>query len=225
MKRNSLIFSVNVFLLFVPVELALATTNFFWNPDRFSGTEKLIDFESTGVSSSSEVAVVDSVSFALLERGTLVNTGHAPTLASAPDSTYSREFLPRDGPYFLNMINPQTSTVDLQIQFSGAITRVAAEIRSGQTLNDVDSLTFELYIGNFLVSETSLDIRGQDNFYFYGLESTSVFDRWVIRQSPDYRFELENLRYAPIPEPATIIMFGTGLTWLVGFLVKRKNKA
>ena len=113
MKKKFLICLVNGFLFFVLVKLAGATPIFFSNPDQFSGTEKLIDFENTGSSSSSEINMVDFVGFTLLERETLINTGYAPTLASATNSTYSREFPPDDGRYFLNMINFQAFNVDL----------------------------------------------------------------------------------------------------------------
>jgi hypothetical protein len=174
---------------------AHATTTVFLDPSRFSGQEVLIQFDGSGLSPSDEFRSLDSVQFALLDLDTLNDTGFGPTLASAPNSTFPREFPPTDGPDFLSTINPSADDVDLQITLPGPVTRVAAEIRSGQAINDVDDLTFELYNGSTLVGSTTLAIRGLDNFFFYGLESTEAFDRWVIRQRPDSRFELENLRF------------------------------
>jgi hypothetical protein len=152
---------------------------------------------------------VNGVGFSLVELGTLDATGFAPTLASAPNSTYAREFAPTDGPQFLNVINANTEG-DLLITFPHTVTSVAAEIRSGSALNDVDDLAFELYRHGALVGLASMPIRGQDDFFFYGLTSTVAFDAWVIRQRPDYRFALENLRF--VPEPTAIVLTLAGLS-------------
>jgi len=202
-------------MTFGSMRTSAATITVFPTPTSFSGQEILIQFDGIGLPSSSEFRSLGGVGFSLVELGTLIDTGFGPTVASAPDSTYAREFPPRNGPIFLNTINPRALDVDLAIDFPVSALRVAAEIRSGQTLNDVRDLTFELYRQTVLIAQTTLLIRGQNDFLFYGLESSVGFDRWVIRQRPDSRFGLENLRYEEIPEPATVMLTVVGLAGLL----------
>lgn len=187
----------------------------FLTPTSFSRQETLIQFDGIGIPPSSEFRSVGGVGFSLLELGTLTDTGFGPTVAGAPNSTYAREFPPRDGPIFLNTISFRAFDVDLAIDFPVSVSRVAAEIRSGQSVNNVRDLSFELYRQGLLIAQTTLPIRGQNDFFFYGVESSVGFDRWVIRQQPDSRFDLENLRYEEVPEPATVVFTVIALAGLL----------
>jgi hypothetical protein len=97
--------------------------------------------------------------------------------------------------------------------FPQPLRRVAAEIRSGQSANDVDDLIFELYDGDALIADLTVVIRGQDDFFFYGLASDVDFDRWVIRQRPYTYFDLENLRFEAA-EPGTLFSLAAGMVAL-----------
>jgi hypothetical protein len=189
----------------VSAEPASAAIIEFSTPAAFSGAQTLVQFDELGLPAASEFRAVSDVGFALLERESLIDTGFGPTLAYAPDTTYAREFPPRDGPAFLNTINFAAAGADLQIDFALLVSRVAAEIRSGRSGNDVGGLTFELYRAGVLVGARTSAIRGQDDFFFYGLASTVPFDRWVIRQRPDDRIGLDNLRYET-PEPGSVLL-------------------
>lgn len=225
-QRQGLVGVIMICLLLLPFWLlrpAHATVVAFFSPAGFGGTEALITFDDAGLPSNTEFREISGVGFALVESGTITDTGHGPTMASAPDSTYDREFPPRDGPFFLNTINFDALGTDLLISFPNPINRVAAEIRSGQTQNDVRDLSFELYRAGTLVGDLTIPIRGQNDFFFYGLASSDAFDRWVIRQRPDERFDLENLRYEAIPEPGTLVVLLTGLGLLLSVYRARKR--
>ena len=182
--------------------LPAAGLNVFLNPSVFSANATLVTFDDLGLAVPSQFTSGDGVGFLLLQQGTLVSTGFGPTLASAPNSTYSREFPPQDGPLFLNMINFNAFNVDLEIDFPTLVWKAGAEIRSGPSPNSAQNLTFELYRAGALIAQTTLSDRGLDNFFFYGIQSDAGgFDKLVIRQSPDYRFDLDNLQFDPVPEP------------------------
>jgi len=204
-------------LLTGSVRTAHADAILFFNPALFAGHETLVEFDGLGLLPSREFRSAGGVEFALLELGSLVDTGHGPSAAAAPNGTYSREFPPRDGRVFLNTITiSKPLGSDLQLDFPQVVSRVAAEIRSGPASADVSDLTFELYRDAVLVAAMTVPIRGQDNFLFYGLSSNIGFDRWVIRQRLDPRFDLENLRFqvATAPEPGTLALLSLGLAGL-----------
>ena len=92
-----------------------ATVIQFDSPEAFSGKEALIEFDDLGIPPSSPIESGKGVTFILLEHNTLIDTGFAPTSASAPNSTYAREFPPTDGPFFLNTINRNALESDLMI--------------------------------------------------------------------------------------------------------------
>lgn len=214
MKRNYCTFAAVMGLALGVISGADATVMLFNTPDAFTGNETLIEFDELGIPPSSPIESGKGVTFSLLEQNTLIDTGFAPTAARAPNTTYAREFPPRDGPFFLNTINFNAFETDLMIDFGKKVRRVAGEIRSGKISNEVNDLTFELYMHDTLIANLTLPIRGQDDFFFYGLESTTDFDQWVIRQRPDERFDLENLRFE-VPEPGILFLIGGGLLLLI----------
>ena len=172
----------------------------FFTPEPFGGDVRLVTFDSPPVPACNDVPMVDGVGFSLVKADALEPTGCAPTGAAAPDSTYAREFPTGNGPGFLNEINFKAMDTDLLVRFPAPIVRASAEIRSGQSLNDMSDLVFELYRGEKPVAKFTVKVRGQNDFYFYGVESPEPFDRWVIRQHKDKRFDLDNLRYQPVPK-------------------------
>lgn len=192
----------------------------FLTPADFLGHETLITFDDLGLSPPAGIRSGGDVGFELLELGTLIDTGFGPTLASAPNSTYAREFEPRDGtlPEHDQLLRGRRRSRDRD--FPLLVSRAAAEILSGQTGNVVSDLTFELYRQGLLVGAMTVPIRGQDDFFFYGIASPVSFDSWVIRQGPDDRFALENLRF--VPEPGTLLLTVTGLT---ARLVRRRRSS
>jgi len=212
-------------LLYVAIVIALiaarpasASIVSLASPGDFSGYETLITFDDLGIPSNDEITSGKGVMFSLLGEGTLVDLGFSPTSAAAPNSTYAREFPPRDGRFFLNNLNfssplavPPFRT-DLMVTFPRGVRRAAAEIRSGNTPNaaQYQDLHFELYDDVDLVGAVTVPIRGLDDFFFYGLESDRLFDRWVIRQRSLTSFSLENLRFE-VPEPTTLLLLAVGL--------------
>lgn len=182
----------------------------FSNPAAHGPGTTLITFDECCPVSSEPIGSLGGVTFSLLTQGTMTANGFAPTFSGAPQSTYAREFPPYNGPFFLNTIAGIGAPFDsdLLVMLPSAVTAISAEIRSDMALNnDVDDLLFELYDGNTPVGSLTRGIRGQDNFFFYGLASETPFDRWVIRQTPDTRFALENLRFgsvAKVPEPSVL---------------------
>lgn len=185
---------LSVFLT-MAINTATASIITFSNPSGFSGNESFIGFESTGVSSSEELHLTGGVGFSLLEVDTLIDTGFAPTMAGAPQSTFAREF-PPFGSDFLNTTNFDAPFfVDMKIEFQSLINIFAVELRHGQSSNDIQSISFEFYLDDLLIGAQSLPSRGTDDFFFYGFLSSTEFNNIVIRDRDDARFDLDNLRF------------------------------
>ena len=172
-----------------------ATANLFFDLRPYDGSEELIDFDSSGVRPFDRVNRIASVRFNLVNEGTLTDSGISPTGASAPNTTYGREFAPFDGSVFINF----QFGVDLELRFDNLINTASAEIRARPFSSfPQGSVTFELYNGANLVSTLTTEHRGIGDFFSYGVQSTELFDRLVIRNREDQRFSLENLRFARI---------------------------
>ena len=199
--------------------VADAAPTLFLTPADFLGHETLITFDDLGLSPPAEIRSGGDVGFELLELGTLIDTGFGPR-SRARRTVPTRGSSSRVTARFLNTINFSVDAADLEIDCPLLVSRAAAEIRSGQTGNVVSDLTFELYRQGLLVGAMTVPIRGQDDFFFYGIASPVSFDSWVIRQRPDDRFALENLRF--IPEPGTLLLTVTGLT---ARLVRRRRRS
>lgn len=189
----------------------------FHNPSLFGGTESIVTFEEGSLPVSGPFTSVGGVGFLLLDTDTNNSTGFGPTIANDGAGVFAREFGPSSG-RFLNMISVQTGDFfnDLRITLPTMVRAIAMEIRSGQPGNDMRDLTFELYAGTAAITTLATPIRGQTDFLFYGIESDTAFDTLVIRQRPDARFGIDNLRYGdpgtqPVPEPGALALLLAGL--------------
>jgi hypothetical protein len=215
-------------LLLVPG--APRAASLFLSPSLFGGTESIVTFEEGSLPVSGPFTSVGGVGFLLLDTDTNDSTGFGPTIANDGSGVFAREFGPSSG-RFLNMISVQTGDFfnDLRITLPSMVLAIAMEIRSGQPGNDVDDLTFELYAGATAIATLTTPIRGQTNFLFYGIESDTAFDTLVIRQRPDARFGIDNLRYGnpgaqPVPEPGALALFA-GALGLLGAARRRVRPA
>ena len=178
-----------VFFLLSTVVCCSAQTTTFFDPSPYDGSEGLIDFDNQGVSPFDVIDRINSVEFNLVDEGTLNDAFEGPTGAS---SGIAREFAPLDGPVFINF----QFGVDLELRFDNPINTASAEIRTGSSTTEDETLTFELYNGGNFISSVTIDDRGGDDFFSYGVQSTVPFDRLIIRNRPDQRLGMDNLRYA-----------------------------
>lgn len=192
MKKQILLLSLlGIFTatLFAAESCAQAVPFFDLSP--YDGSEELIEFDGAGFSPPDMVDRISSVSFNLVDVGTLNDSGELPRGASAPNTTFAREFAPFDGNFFINF----GFDVDLDLRFDNPINTVSAEIRTRQSLTQDETLTFELYNGANFVSSVTVCDRGGFDFFSYGVQSSGLFDRVIIRNREDQRFSLENLRF------------------------------
>jgi hypothetical protein len=221
--------------LLLALAIALApgaprAASLFLNPSVFGGAESIVTFEEGSLPVSGAFTAVGGVGFLLLDTDTNDSTGFGPTIANDGGGVFAREFGPSSG-RFLNMISVQTGDFfnDLRITLPTLVRAIAMEIRSGQPGNDMRDLTFELRAGATALGSLTTPIRGQTNFLFYGIENDVPFDTLVIRQRPDARFGIDNLRYGnptaqPVPEPGALALLA-GALGLMGLTARRVRRA
>ena len=196
--NNLLIFATSIIgTWFAALAICEAETTHFSNPVRYDGSETLITFGDSNHREFDEVGIIGSVEFRLLKKGTLSDFGRGPQVASAPSTTYAREFSPSEGIRFIQVAFDN----DLEIRFGRLINMLSAEIRARPITFPPETLTYELYAGDLLVSATTIPDRTggkYGDFFSYGVQSNINFDRLVIRNRADERFALDNLRFAKL---------------------------
>lgn len=121
---------------------------------------------------------------------------------------------------------PAAGCPDAEAQFSSLITRVGFYVST----NPFDDLTLFAYRGTTLVGSEFFSTTGAGRGgSFAGVEFASGFDRIVFDAAgvqngalliDDFRFEGDAIP-APIPEPATFVLFASGL---VGACVRSRLK-
>lgn len=83
----------------------------------------------------------------------------------------------------------------------------------------------ESILGSDISSANGNWSNGATNFYF-NITGLSLYNRVVLENLDGHAFEVDNiaLGVVPAPEPATILLFGTGIIGLAG-LARRKRQA
>ncbi len=184
---------------------ASAALTTFASPAAFAPGATFIGFDGGGVAPGAAFRSLGGVGFALLTQGTLTDTGFGPSIAGGPNSTIPRAFAPTDGILFLNTINSNGPFfADLRITLPGLFGAIAFELSGGGGLGVPDTLSFEVYRGATPLGTLSGGTASLRSFAFHGIASDTAFDTLVIRQTPDSRFLLENLRFGSL-QPAVAV--------------------
>ena len=111
--------------------------------------------------------------------------------------------------------------------FSSAITAFAIDINTFAPANGAYQATLNTGdVVNSIFEVFPSTATGQ----FLGFTSDSAFTQVTIAAISGYSYTLDTLVYgdasavAPVPEPATTLLIGTGLVGLVGARIRRKKK-
>jgi hypothetical protein len=169
----------------------------------------IIDFETVPSGLIGSFYAGQGVTFAHLDGGQTYNTGTGGGSSLTATNFYSEAGFPNGEAIFSSLIN-----------------KVGFYI----TTNNGDNTLVSAYSGSSLVgSEFFTTGGGGNDGSFAGLSFTSGFDRIVI--STEYNingaFAIDNFRFEggtqPVPEPATMLLMGTGLAGLIGTRRKKKK--
>lgn len=183
------------------------------NISDFSGSETVFDFEGLG-SPGDSLTDIGGVNFML---GTGVGVGYT-NYSDTSSYIDNATGLDSSGPYSTSMI----------ITWDDMIDRVGFESRS----NAGDDLVLQFTtLFNGVVVETETVSFGTSEWGWSGFETAYAFDQLVIDAENNVNgyFRIDNLRYEnsnpnAVPEPTTMLLFGTGLLGLVGYNRKRFSK-
>ena len=187
----------------------------------FSGSETVIDFES--------IASGEAITTQFLADGvTFSNNG----LFGVTDSSITTQF-PSGGSVVAGnfVVDPVLGLVcctDAVIaEFSSTITRVGFDIASGGS--DDTTITAFVFSGGSPTATGTFTFTASP-VMFFGLEDLSGIDGiafQVLTQNPG-AFAMNNFRFegsvAPIPEPSTMILMGSGLVGLIWHNRRRKKE-
>ena len=179
----------------------------------FSGSETLIDFNS-GYSISGNTVTTAGVSFVSSEGGWW----------SA--SNWSSYFDNISGASLGYALADATSDTLVTINAGFSVNRIGILLST----TPVTEWSLSAYASdNSLIETVTQSMPSDSEAVFLGLESTLSIDHFIISETgagnghvtlmDDLRFE----SVAPVPEPATILLFGTGIAGLVGARIRRKN--
>jgi hypothetical protein len=205
MRRTIGMILVGAALAFGPAGPAQAALTSFSNPSAFAPGVALVTFDEPGLLPNQAFRSVAGVGFERLTTGTLIGEGLGPSIAGAPNSTIPRAFAPTNGTQFLNTINAGGAFAsDLRITLPALFGAIAFELVGGGGLGVPDTVTFEVFRGSTSLGTVAGGTVNPRAFAFFGIASDTSFDSLVIRQQPDTRFLLENLRYGALQPAAAV---------------------
>jgi hypothetical protein len=124
-----------------------------------------------------------------------------------------------------------TPEYETTISFSPELLAWGATFNLAPSADQIgEGINIYLYSGTTKIFVETLDPAWYSNYNntFFGFTSTLPFDRIVLAGAgcfPDARetYTLDNMQYAPVPEPATMLLVGSGLLALGGFRRIRKR--
>jgi hypothetical protein len=129
---------------------------------------------------------------------------------NSPNVTYDAAYLTG------NYLEWQNSPNPLTINFNQSITAFSFDF--GEFYGN-GGLNLSVTLGN---GDSFLATNTENSYSFFGVSSDASFTSITLNSDRNY-VVMDNLSYAPVPEPSTMLLFSAGLFGLVGF-ARRKQK-